>query len=170
VWVVSFLETWELASYVVTVFGLPLAIAVFFWEQRKERENEEEAAYQQLSDAYTDFLKLVLANPDLKLRSQAATPDLTEEQRERMLVVFDMLVALFERAYLLIYEDDMSEKERRLWHSWDDYMHEWCRREDFRAVLPELLQGEDEDFAAYILKVATEGGPSTASTATRGRE
>jgi hypothetical protein len=49
-------------------------------------------------------------------------------------------------------------------------MHEWCRREDFRAVLPELLQGEDEDFAAYILKVATEGGPSTASTATRGRE
>lgn len=36
------LETWELLSYVVTVIGLPLAIAVFLFEQRKERENEEE--------------------------------------------------------------------------------------------------------------------------------
>ena len=35
------LETWELMSYVVTVIGLPLAIAVFLFEQRKERENEE---------------------------------------------------------------------------------------------------------------------------------
>lgn len=40
------LETWELMSYVVTVIGLPLAIAVFVYEQRKERDNEEEAVYQ----------------------------------------------------------------------------------------------------------------------------
>ena len=31
------LETWELLSYVVTVVGLPLAIFVFLFEQRKER-------------------------------------------------------------------------------------------------------------------------------------
>jgi hypothetical protein len=36
------LETWEMLSYVVTVFGLPLAIISFMFEQRKERENEEE--------------------------------------------------------------------------------------------------------------------------------
>jgi uncharacterized membrane-anchored protein len=36
------LEKWELASYVVTVVGLPLAILVFYWEQRRERQNEEE--------------------------------------------------------------------------------------------------------------------------------
>ena len=32
----SFLETAELASYLVTVIGLPLAILVFIHEQRKE--------------------------------------------------------------------------------------------------------------------------------------
>jgi hypothetical protein len=148
------LETWELLSYVVTVIGLPFAIGIFFYEQRKERENEEEAAWQQLSDAYIDFLEVVLANPDLKLRSQAQTPDLTDEQRERMRVIFDMLISLFERAYLLLYEDAMSEKQRRRWHSWDDYMREWCGREDFRACLPELLRGEDPDFSAYIMKLA----------------
>jgi hypothetical protein len=148
------LETWELLSYVVTVIGLPFAIGIFFYQQRKERENEEEAAWQQLSDAYIDFLEVVLANPDLRLRSQTPTPDRGEEQRERMLVIFDMLISLFERAYLLLYEEGMSEKQRRRWHSWEDYMREWCGRADFRGHLPELLRGEDPDFSAYILRLA----------------
>jgi hypothetical protein len=152
------LETWELLSYVVTVVFLPFAIAVFLYEQRKERENEEEATWQQLSDAYIDFLEVVLANPDLKLRSQTSTPDLGDEQRERMWVIFDMLISLFERAYLLVYEADMGEKQRRRWHSWEDYMREWCRREDFRARLPDLLGGEDPHFSAYILRLAEEEG------------
>lgn len=46
------------------------------------------------------------------------------------------------------------EKQRRRWHSWDDYMREWCGREDFRVCLPELLSGEDPDFSAYIRKLA----------------
>jgi hypothetical protein len=150
------LETWELLSYVVTVIGLPFAIAVYFLDQRKERENEDEAIWQQLSDAYIDFLEVVLANSDLQLRSRESTPDLTDEQRERMWVVFDMLISLFERAYLLAYEPDMSEKQDRRWHSWEDYMREWCQREDFNARLPELLRGEDPDFAQYIMRLAQE--------------
>jgi len=150
------LATWELLSYAVTVIGLPFAIVVFLLQQRKERENEEEAIWQQLSDAYIDFLEVVLANPDLKLRSQSAVADLSDEQRERMWVIFDMLITLFERAYLLAYETGMDEKQRRRWHSWEDYMREWCRRADFRARLPELLRGEDPDFSAYILRLAEE--------------
>jgi hypothetical protein len=149
-------ETWELISYIVTAFGLPLAIFSFIWQQRKERENEEEAVYQMLSDAYTDFLKLVMQNPDLKLRSQTEISDLTEEQRERIHVIFEILISLFERAYLLAYEDNMSTKQRRRWASWDDYMREWCERDDFKFKLPRLLQGEDADFAAYIQKIANE--------------
>jgi hypothetical protein len=155
------LETWELLSYVVTVVGLPFAIAVYFWDQRKERENEEEATWQQLSDGYIDFLEIVLAHPDLKLRSQTSTPNLTDEQRERMWVIFDMLISLFERAYLLAYAPDMGEKQQRRWHSWEDYMREWCQREDFRERLPELLRGEDPDFSAYIRRLAEEEGIRT---------
>ena len=62
-----------LLSNVVTVIGLPLAIAVFFFEQRKERENEEEEVYQLLSDSYQDFLKVALQNPDLRLFSEETT-------------------------------------------------------------------------------------------------
>jgi len=96
------LETWELLSYVVTVVGLPLAIAVFLYEQRKERENEEEEVFQLLSDNYQDFLKIALENPDLKLFSLQQAAGLSEEQLERKRIIFTMLVSLFERAYLLL--------------------------------------------------------------------
>jgi hypothetical protein len=150
------LEFWEFLSYLVTVIALPVAIFTYWKEQRKERENEDEETYQLLSDAYTDFLKLVLENTDLQLRSRRAVPNLTDEQLERRQVVYEMLVSLFERAYLLAYDTDMTEKQKRRWHSWDDYMREWCRRQDFCAMLPQLLEGEDPDFVSCISRIADE--------------
>ncbi len=147
------LDFWQLLANVVTVFGLPLAIYTFVLEQRKERDNEDEEVYQLLSDAYIDFLKLVLEHSDLKLRTQKSTPNLNEEQRERMQVLFEILISLFERAYLTAYNDSMTLQQRRRWHSWDDFMREWCRRDDFRTALPSLLHGEDEGFAEYIRQI-----------------
>lgn len=146
-------------SYIVTVVGLPLAILVFLYEQRKERDNEEEEVYQLVSDNYHDFLKVALANPDLRLFSAAETQHLTEEQRERRIIIFNMLVSLFERAYLLLYEQRMSQQQLRRWRSWEDYMREWCSRADFRAALPSLLAGEDPEFVAYIKALTQPDGP-----------
>ena len=149
-------DAWELASFVVTTLGLPFAILVFLWEQRKERDNEEEQQYQLLSDAYNDFLNVVLAHPDLQLRTATPLPTPTPEQHERMLVIFDMLISLFERAYLVAWKPGRSGDEARRWNSWDDYMREWCRREDFHNALPLLLRGEDPEFQDYIRRIAAE--------------
>ncbi len=147
-------DFWELASFVVTVFGLPAAMLIFIFEQHKERENEEENVYQLLSDNYQDFLKITLENSDLRLFSPDETPELSDEQKERMQIIFNMLISLFERAYLLLYEDDMSDKQRRRWSSWEDYMLEWLSRGDFRSLLPVLLRGEDPGFVAHINRLA----------------
>jgi hypothetical protein len=146
------LETWELLSYIVTVIALPMAIVVFLFEQRKERENEEEEVYQLLSDNYQDFLKVALSNPDLGIFAADGMPSpaLNDEQKERRFIIFTMLISLFERAYLLLYEDEMAAKQARRWHSWEDYMLEWSRRPDFRSSLPRLLQGEDPSFVRYV--------------------
>ena len=147
-------DTWEMLSFIVTCIGLPLAIWVFIFEQRKERDNEEEEVYQLLSDNYQEFLKIALENPDLRLFATEETTALSTEQRERMFIIFSMLISLFERAYLLLYEDKMAEKQLRRWRSWEDYMGEWCCRSDFRTALPALLRGEDPEFSAYIQKLA----------------
>jgi hypothetical protein len=155
----TLLEWTEMLSYLVTIVGFPLAIYVFLLEQRKERQNEEEEVHQRLSDEYNDFLKLVIENSDLQLlRREGATSELTGEQMERKQAIFGILVALFERAYILVYDDDMDKQQRRLWQSWEDYMRDWCRRKDFRDALPELLEGEDPEFAQHIYRLAGLGG------------
>jgi hypothetical protein len=144
---------WELASYVVTALGLPLAIGIFVYEQRKERANEEAEVYQMLANAYTDFLKVVLEHPDLHLFTSTATPDLTTEQRERMRVIFDMLMSLFERAYLTAWGPRMNADQRRRWNVWEDFMREWIRRDDFHLRVEALLVGEDPDFQDYFRRL-----------------
>jgi len=149
----DFLET---ISFVVTIIALPFGIAVFIVEQRRERANEEEEIYLQLSDDYTRFMELVLQNSDLRLRSTDISPPLTPDQEERRLVLFSILISLFERAYVLVHEEKMNRKQQRMWLSWEDFMREWCLREDFRLALPQLLHGEDPDFAAAIALIAKE--------------
>jgi hypothetical protein len=163
----TLLEFGELASQLVTAVGLPFAVWVFIAQQRRERENEEEEAFQRLSDAYNQFLAVVLANADLQLRSASVLADATLEQSERIRIIFDMLISLFERAYLVAWKPRMSEAEQRRWNSWDDYMREWCRREDFYNLLPQLLRGEDPQFQRYIQNLAqsersVQGGVGTA--------
>lgn len=161
-------EHWELLSYVVTVVGLPFGIGVFIYEQRRERQNEEEEIYQQLSDEYANFLKLVLNHSDLQLfqkydESRAFTP----EQTERKLILFDILTSLFERAFILVYEERMDRQSKRLWGSWDDYIRWWCKRKDYRDALPELLEGEDPDFVAYMNHASSTMAQSNLATTVR---
>jgi hypothetical protein len=153
--VMTLMETAELLSYLVTIVGLPLAILTYVLEQRRERRNEEEEIFQRLSDEYREFLKLVLDNSDLQLlRREGSRGEFTEDQKERRLAIFGILISLFERAYLLVYEEDMTKHTRRLWQSWEDYMREWVRRMDFRDALPILLDGEDEEFTDYMRRLA----------------
>lgn len=149
-------DFWETASYIVTVIGLPLAILVFVYEQRKERATDEEENYLLLANSYNDFLKVTLDHPDLQLRSRTATPNLTADQRERMMVIFEMLISVFERAYLFAYEPGMRGNKRRRWNAWEDFMREWVRRDDFYTHLDELLRGEDPQYADYMRALARE--------------
>jgi hypothetical protein len=151
----------EALSYVVTIVGLPMAIIVFVYEQRRERANEDEALYQSLADQYDSFLRLILEHADLGLTSRAgfARPP-TEEERERRLLIYELLISIFERAYIMLYPPQSRQAER-VWASWNDYMRYWCRREDLRDALPGLLEGEDDAFSRHIRAIAADegGGP-----------
>lgn len=151
----SLLEWLEALSYVVTIIGLPFAIWIFLVERRKERMNDDEEVYLKLADDYEKFLKLVLSNADLRLISnQGELVQLNPEQKERRKILFEILIALFERAYILVYEDDLKGQTARLWLTWEDYMRDWCQRPDFREELPQLLAGEDPEFQHYIRELA----------------
>lgn len=150
----SGLEWLEAASYIVTIVGLPFAIGVYFYDRRRDQQTDEEEIFLRLSDEYADFMRLVIDNADLHLLSPGPKGELSEEQLERKHALFAILVSLFERAYVLVYEESMSRQQARLWQSWADYMQEWCERKDFRTALPSLLHGEDPGFVATIRQIA----------------
>ena len=77
------------------------------------------------------------------------------------MIIFTMLLSLFELAYLLLYEDAMSPKQARRWNSWEDYILEWCRKPDFRSSLPQLLRGEDPSFVRYVEQLSASGRRET---------
>jgi hypothetical protein len=145
----------EALSYVVTILGFPAAIFVFMYEQRQRLANEESELHRNLSEEYDNFLRLVLDNSDLLLLKRSVPPpDLTEEQLERKEVIFRMLVSLFEKAYIILFDENMNRDARRRWRSWEDDMREWCHRDDFRKALSDLLEGEDEEFSRHIMRIA----------------
>jgi len=145
----------EALSYVVTILGFPVAIFVFVYEQRRRLKAEESELHRRLSEEYDNFLRLALDNADLLLwRSAGAAEGFTDEQMERRDILFRMLVSLFEKAYIILHSESMDRDATRRWLSWEDDMREWCRRDDFRALLPELLEGEDDAFSAHIRRIA----------------
>lgn len=152
----------EVLSYLVTILGFPAAIYVFIFEQRKQRAAGVSAMHRQLSEEYDNFLKLALSNADLLLfRNSVDEEAFTEEQRERRDILFRMLVSLFEKAYIILYQDGMEGEAKRRWQSWEDDMSEWCQRDDFREQLPRLLEGEDDAFSQHILAIGTQVGGAT---------
>ena len=142
-------------SYVVTILGFPAAIFVFVYELRRSNVNEENEIHRELSAEYDSFLKLVLDNSDLLLLRPSPTPPaLSAEQEERRDIIYRMLVSLFEKAYIILYDDKLSGDAKRRWLSWEDDMREWCRRDEFRSALPAMLEGEDDAFSRHILAIA----------------
>lgn len=145
----TLLEQLEMWSYVATIIGFPWLIITFWLERKKENINDQEELFLNLSREYDEFLRLVLANSDLQLMSKSSQT-LEDEKAERRHIIFGILVSIFERADILVYEDAMDKQTTRIWQSWDDYIKEWCSRDDFRAALTSHLQGEDADFVRYM--------------------
>ena len=147
----------EALSYLVTILGFPAAIWVLLREEHLRRRNERHELHRNLSEEYDNFLRMVMDNADLLLMSRNTPPaPLTDEQRERTDIIFRMLVSLFEKAYIILYTDKMDVERRRVWNSWRDDMYEWCMRPDFRAALPDMMEGEDDAFTAYFMALAKE--------------
>jgi hypothetical protein len=157
----------EALSYLVTILGFPIAIIVFIIERKSSLENEESELHRQLSEEYDNFLRLVLDNSDLLLLRVPSTPlPLSEEQLERREIIYMMLVSLFEKAFIILYNENMNKEARRRWMSWEDDMREWSRRKDFVDLLPKLLQGEDDAFSRHFLAIMNSSDGAVASVAT----
>lgn len=148
--ITSFLEWMELGSYVATVFGIPLAILVFMHQERKERRIEQQEIYDKLMAHYTEIQDKLFEFPEIDLHDGTLG---NPEDARRQYILYEMVVSLFERSFILLHGEDDPEY-RRMWNSWKDYIKDWLNKPNFQDALPRLMQGEDPDFVAYMSKLS----------------
>lgn len=142
----TFLEYFEFLSYVATIVGIPLALLTFVYQERKERQNEQEEIYDKLMGHYAEIQEKLFEYPELDMHD---TPSLDPETARRQYILYEMLISLFERSFILL-ESEKDPEYQRMWNSWVDYILQWLEKPNFCAALPKLMKGEDPDFVAYI--------------------
>lgn len=147
----SLLEFMEFLSYVATVVGIPLALMTFIYQEKKERQNEQEEIYDKLMGDYTGIQEKLFQYPELDVHDK---PLQDTEDARRQYILYQMVVSLFERSYILL-ANEPDPAYQRMWNSWEDYIREWITRENFRVALPRLMEGEDRDFVSYMAKMSS---------------
>lgn len=145
----TLLEWMELLSYVATVIGIPLALATFIIQERKERQSEQQEIYDQMMEHYARIQDKLFQHPELDQHDCAMS---NPEDQRRQRIIYDMLASLFERAFIMLEGEDDPDY-RRMWNSWLDYINYWSQKQNFRDALPELMEGEDPAFVAFMAKV-----------------
>lgn len=147
----------EASSYAVTILGVPIAIYLFYQEKRKERKEREYGTYNALDDKYIEFLNLCLQNTDLNIYyvKRNDNVDLTLDQERKQLIIFEILISILERAYLM-YEDQNTLIKKEQWEGWNIYMYEWMRQENFKNSWKILGKQWEFNFINHMNKILRE--------------
>lgn len=141
----------EALSYFATILGIPIAIAAFLYEKRKERLQREIETYIEANQRYIEYLTLCLEYPELDCGEflsddkDAVAAGLSVGK----LTMFTILVSLLEGGYVL-YRSHQGAIRKKQWRGWSDYMDFWASRQDFRKAWPLLGSQFDTDFVEHM--------------------
>ncbi|MEK6479681.1 hypothetical protein WJR50_19215 [Catalinimonas sp. 4WD22] len=144
----------EIGALLVTLFGVPSAIYVYWQQKSKERKEREYGTYNALDDKYIDFLNLCLENHDLDIYhiAKKGKSEYSPEQNARELIIFEILISLFERAFLM-YRDQDSKIKKLQWEGWNRYMEDWMQRDNFRRAWERLGTQWELNFENHMKEV-----------------
>jgi hypothetical protein len=130
---------------------------------RREQLDREYGTYNALDDKYHDFLNLCLQRPRLDIFDiQDAKPlPLSDEEKKEELIIFTILISIFERAYLMYFRQS-SKLRRRQWSGWEDYIRDYAKRKNFQEAFRISGITFDTDFQVFmnaIMKSAKSESP-----------
>lgn len=147
---------------IITIIGVPIGVAVFIWEKRRERIDREYGTYLTLSSRYIEFLKMCFANPDLEIYEtyldESCLPLLEKKDPkivQKELILYTIFITMCEEAFL-IYLDHSSKTRTRQWAGWEEYIREYCLSPNFRMAWKVLGRQFDSRFVSHINKMLQE--------------
>jgi len=141
----------EILAYISFIFAIPWALIEFFRTKRKEQLDREYGTYDALDQKYLEFQRLCLEYPYLDVFDipDAKPVKLNKQQKKEELIAFTMLFSIFERAYLMYY-DQSTEIKKKQWSGWKEYIIKYCNRENFRRAWKISGNTFDADFQMFM--------------------
>jgi hypothetical protein len=141
----------ELMSLVSIAVTLPIGVVEFYIDRREERRARIEDNYNQLDQRYIEFEHLCLANIALDCADEPMNPPptLSSEDRMKQRLLYNILLSIFERAYLRYQLEELDDL-RSQWTGWDEYATGFLIRPSFRELWSEQGGEYDSCFQAYV--------------------
>lgn len=147
-------EQIEAVQSVLEAAGLLIAVPLFFYTKLVvERKQMAMETYRNLNNCYMDVLRFISVNIDLD-PFETTKEKLTPVQEQRLSILYSMLIALFERAWLHNKHEGKWMK-RQMNDAWGGYVRTWVKRDRFREYLLEkdVLDNDDPEFTQYLRDV-----------------
>jgi hypothetical protein len=144
-------EQIETIQSLLEAAGLLIAVPLFFYTKLVvERKHLAMETYRNLNNCYMDVLKFMSANIDLD-PFETTNDKLTPVQEQRLGILYSMLIALFERAWLHNKHEGKWMK-RQINDAWGGYIRMWVMRDRFRDYLlgKDVLNNDDPEFTRYL--------------------
>jgi len=147
----SLAEWMDVLANITMILGFPIALLVFIYDRRKERREREYGTYHALDEKYLEYLRMCIDNPHLNLYDVPLKkpPRLSETEKTRQSAMFDILVSLLERAFLM-YQDQSNKVKRAQWIGWNEYMRDYASHPVFRETWKTRGIDFEVDFTKYI--------------------
>jgi len=144
-------QYFELATFIVTLLGVPAAIFIYAKEQRLQREEREYGTYDALDEKYIELQQLCIEYPELDIfdTPYAVPRKLTEEQQKQEEAIILIRISIFERAFLM-YQRTPAKAKSDQWAGWDGEIKEWLNRKNFRDVWDVHAPYYDKTFYQYF--------------------
>jgi hypothetical protein len=150
-------DVFELIAYIVTIFGFPIAIYIFYLERERERTEIKAQALTQSSDRYVEFLTLSLNYPRLDIFSVPTVNkyELTAEEVRIESSLISMLIDMFERAYLM-YHIEQKCIHQSQWNGWIGTIKSYCSRDNFKREWEIIGTQFDTNFYSFMQNLINE--------------
>jgi hypothetical protein len=141
----------EIATFIITILGVPAAIFVYLKEQSNRRIEREYGTFDALDEKYIDIQQLCIEHPELDVfDSPFDNPkELSAEQKKQEEAILLIRISIFERAFLM-YQRTTSEVKEGQWKGWELEIIEWFSRDNFRSAWEEHGSYFDKSFFEYF--------------------
>ena len=141
----------EIATFLITILGLPFALYIYINEQKAQRAEREYGTYDALDDKYIELQQLCLQYPKLDIfDSPFVNPNtLTEEDQKQEEAILLNRISIFELAFKK-YQREPAQAKDNQWDGWEIDILEWLERENFKNIWEAHKQYYDKTLVEHF--------------------